>query len=76
MTYFAELRDTAIALKPLNEAVKDFTQKYVTTSLLRNGCHMQRTAGELGIHRNTLTRVCKEVGIRMSTRQGRKVRAA
>jgi DNA-binding NtrC family response regulator len=71
MTYFPELADPAIKLDDLDKAVRKFMHKYLTTALIRNNSHMQRAAEELGIHRNTLTRLCKQTGVVTGSRRGR-----
>lgn len=74
MTYFPELADPAIRLAPMDEAVKRFMSKYLTTALLRNGAHMQRTAVEVGVHRNTLSRLCKQAGVATDSKSRRELR--
>jgi DNA-binding NtrC family response regulator len=50
-------------MRSLDDAVKNFVRGYIVEALARNRYHMGRAAEELCIHRNTLTRRCREVGI-------------
>ncbi|HKP68217.1 MAG TPA: helix-turn-helix domain-containing protein [Pyrinomonadaceae bacterium] len=40
----------------LEEAVAEFEKIYIQTALERNSEHLSKTAGALGIHRNTLSK--------------------
>ena len=40
----------------LTEAVAEFEKLYIQNALERNGSHLGKTAGALGIHRNTLSK--------------------
>jgi transcriptional regulator with PAS, ATPase and Fis domain len=40
----------------LDEALSEFEKLYIQKALLRHKEHLSRTAGALGIHRNTLSK--------------------
>lgn len=40
----------------LNEALSEFEKIYIEKALIRNEEHLSKTAGMLGIHRNTLAK--------------------
>ncbi|MBA2338760.1 MAG: hypothetical protein H0V88_00045 [Pyrinomonadaceae bacterium] len=40
----------------LDEAIAEFEKLYIQKALVRSGDHLSRTAGLLGIHRNTLSK--------------------
>jgi hypothetical protein len=44
-------------------ALREFKRQYVVWVLVRNACHLGRTARELGMHHNALTRTVRELGI-------------
>jgi hypothetical protein len=48
---------------PYQDALRDFKRQYVVCVFVRNACHLGRTAEELGMHHNTLTRAIRELGI-------------
>ena len=48
-----ELLDGSILL---SEAAGEFEKLYITKALERNGKHISKTAEQIGIHRNTLSK--------------------
>jgi Fis family transcriptional regulator, factor for inversion stimulation protein len=46
-----------------SDAFHEFKRHYVVHTLVRNACHLGKTANELGIHPNTMTRTLRELGI-------------
>ena len=48
---------------PYKEAIRTFQRRFIVNALTANSCHLGRTAQELRIHRNTLTRMIRELNI-------------
>lgn len=48
---------------PYQDAVREFQERYIVGVLITHGFHLGRTARELGMHRNTLTRTLAELKI-------------
>ncbi|NNE67476.1 MAG: hypothetical protein HKN33_13000 [Pyrinomonadaceae bacterium] len=44
----------------LNEATEEFEKVFITKALERNNRHISKTAGKIGIHRNTLSKRISE----------------
>jgi Fis family transcriptional regulator len=57
------IREMRIKEAPYQDALREFKRQYVVWALMRNGCHLGRTAKELGMHHNTLTRTIHELRI-------------
>lgn len=45
------------------DALRSFQERYIVEVLLSHSCHMGRTAKELGMHPNTLTRTIRDLNI-------------
>ena len=48
---------------PYESAVHQFQQRYILAVLLSHSCHLGKAAEDLGMHRNTLTRVIRKLKI-------------
>jgi Fis family transcriptional regulator len=48
---------------PYDEAVSSFQERFIVRVLMVQACHLGRTAVELGMHRNTLTRTLRDLSI-------------
>lgn len=44
-------------------AVRQFEERYIIAVLVKHACHLGRVAEDLGMHRNTLTRTNRRLGI-------------
>ena len=56
------------------EALREFKKAFVSAALREHKCNLSKTAPALGLHRNTLTRICLELqldirGFRPSSRR-------
>jgi DNA-binding NtrC family response regulator len=45
------------------EAIRAFQERFIVNVLIAHSCHLGKTAQELGMHRNTLTRTIRELNI-------------
>jgi Fis family transcriptional regulator len=50
---------------------REFERRFISRVLSETGGHLSKTADQLGVHRNTLTRKLAELGLKPS-RTGRK----
>jgi Fis family transcriptional regulator, factor for inversion stimulation protein len=50
---------------------REFERRFISRVLSETGGHLSKTADQLGVHRNTLTRKMAELGLKPS-RTGRK----
>ncbi len=57
------VRDMRALETTYQDAIRAFQQHYIVEVLAMNGCHRGRAAKELGMHRNTLARVLRELDI-------------
>ena len=57
------VRDMHSLGTPYQEAVREFQLRYIVGVLIKHACHLGRTADELGMHRNTLTRTLRDLKI-------------
>jgi DNA-binding NtrC family response regulator len=57
------VRDLRTQNTPYQNAVRAFQERYIVEVLATHAYHLGRTAEELGIHRNTLTRAIRDLGI-------------
>ena len=48
---------------PYQDAIREFQARYVVAVLVKHACHLGKTAEDLGMHRNTLTRIIHKLGI-------------
>jgi len=48
---------------PYQDALREFNRQVIVWVLIRNACHLGRTAAELGMHHNTLIRIIRELRI-------------
>ena len=46
-----------------HEAIREFKKSFIAAALSSNNGNYSRTARTLGVHRNTLTRAMRELGI-------------
>ena len=46
-----------------HNAIRSFQELYIVEVPVSHSCHMGRSAAELGMHRNTLTRIVRELNI-------------
>lgn len=53
-----------------NEAVREFKKKFILTVLQENKGNQCKTARQLGMHRNTLSRTIAELGLDIKTLRG------
>ena len=53
----------SVPLPSLEWATTHFLAQYLRLAMTRNGGHQQKAAAELGIHRNTLVRLCDQAGV-------------
>ncbi len=53
-----------------NEAVREFKKKFILTVLQENKGNQCKTARQLGMHRNTLSRTVAELGLDIKTLRG------
>jgi len=44
-------------------AVREFQERYIVALLIKHACHLGKTAEDLGMHRNTLTRIIRKLKI-------------
>ena len=63
MSYLPEYADAGVALPPLRTAMAAFQTRYLMTALHRSKGNASRAAAELGIHRNTMERLCQSLAI-------------
>jgi len=56
-------REMRILKTPYQNAVRSFQERFIIQVLISHSCHMGRSAEELGMHRNTLTRIVRELNI-------------
>jgi predicted HTH domain antitoxin len=45
------------------DAIREFQVRYVVAVLVKHACHLGRAAEDLGMHRNTLTRIIRKLEI-------------
>jgi len=45
------------------KAIREFQECYIVAVLIKHACHLGRTAEDLGMHRNTLTRILRNLDI-------------
>ena len=55
--------DPSVPLPSLEWATTHFLAQYLRLAMKRNGGHQQKAAAELGVHRNTLMRLCDQAGV-------------
>jgi len=48
---------------PYQNAVRELEERYIIAVLMRHACHLGRAAEDLGVHRNTLTRIIRKLEI-------------
>lgn len=59
--------------EPIDDLLRTVKRFYVEAALRASGGHMQKAASQLGVHRNSLTRIMREVGVyRMGPKCGRR----
>jgi DNA-binding NtrC family response regulator len=57
------VRDMRALRTPYDEAVSSFQERFIVRVLMAQACYLGRTAVELGMHRNTLTRTLRDLNI-------------
>jgi DNA-binding PucR family transcriptional regulator len=45
------------------DAIREFQQRYIVVVLIKHACHLGNAAADLGMHRNTLTRIIQKLAI-------------
>jgi DNA-binding PucR family transcriptional regulator len=51
------------------DAIREFQQQYIVLVLIKHTCRLGRAAADLGMHRNTLTRIIRKLEIDPKRRQ-------
>lgn len=55
-----EMRDLNASYR---NAVREFQERYIVALLIKHACHLGKTAEDLRMHRNTLTRIIRKLKI-------------
>ena len=57
------VREMRASEAPYQNAVREFQERYIVALLIKHGCHLAKTAEDLEMHRNTLTRIIRKLKI-------------
>jgi hypothetical protein len=57
------VRDMRVLETSYQDAIREFQQRYIVVVLIKHACHLGRAAADLGMHRNTLTRIIHKLEI-------------
>jgi hypothetical protein len=56
-------RDMRVLETSYQDAIREFQQRYIVVVLIKHACHLGSAAADLGMHRNSLTRIMHKLEI-------------
>ena len=57
------VREMRVLESSYQDAIREFQQRYIVVVLIKHACHLGNAAADLGMHRNTLTRIIQKLDI-------------